>query len=208
MINRKIQKRKRKNPDADIIEILDSLKPYEENIPFESLSEGAHGETYIFKINFKKVLDNNTFLKPGEYLIKRFFNDPHEGYITKKEIEHLLKLSKYGLIPKIYYISKEYVIMKYIKADTLLNCYENNSLSKLEIDKILGRLYFLIEKWHKLGFAHGDLQMLGNILVTSKNQVYLIDPGMSNDKRKDLSDLRYIENKLNDPSESEDDYFT
>lgn len=196
------RKRKRKNPDEDIIEILDSLEPYEENIPFESISEGDHGETYIFEVYSRKILSNNTILKPGEYLIKRFFNSSH---ISDEEIKHLIKLSNYGLIPKIYFANKYFIIMKYVKSTTLKECLDNNSLSGKEINKIVERLYFLIEKWHQLGFVHGDLQNFNNILIT-ENKVYLIDPGSINyaDKRKDIADIQYVEYRLNNPDEEFD----
>lgn len=196
------RKRKRKNPDYDIIEILESLEPHEENIPFESISEGDYGETYAFEIYSRKILPDSTVLKPGKYLIKRFFN--FDGHISNEEIKYLEKLSNYGLIPKIYFANKYFVIMKYIKSTTLKECLDNDSLSRLQISKIVERLYFLIDKWHKLGFVHGDLQNFKNILIT-KNKVYLIDPSINYiDKRKDISDIEYIEYRLNNPYEEYD----
>lgn len=204
MIKRKILKKKRKNPEIDIIEFLENLKPFEKNIKTQSLAEGGYGETYIFQINNRKVLDNGQILKPGEYLIKRFFNNKDDGPpISKKEIAYLSKLSNYGLIPKIYHISNKYVIMKFVEALPLSVYFDNDMLSESDADKITERLYFLISKWHKLGFAHGDISYT-NILVTSKKQVYLIDPDASlvnvldinYYQRGDLSDLRRITNQM------------
>lgn len=204
MIKRKILKKKRKNPEAHVIEFLENLKPFEKNIKTQSLAEGGYGETYIFQINNRKVLDDGTILKSGEYLIKRFFNSEDDGPpISKKEIAYLLKLSNYGLVPKIYYISNKYVIMKFVEALPLSVYFDNDMLSESDADKIAERLYFLISKWHKLGFAHGDISYT-NILVTSKKQVYLIDPDASlvnvpdinYYQRGDLSDLRRITNQM------------
>jgi len=115
----------------------------------------------------------------------------------------LLKLSNYGLIPKIYYISNKYVIMKFVEALPLSVYFDNDMFSESDADKITERLYFLISKWHELGFAHGDISYT-NILVTSKKQVYLIDPDSSlvnvpdinYYQRGDLFDLRRISNQM------------
>ena len=92
---------KRKNPADDVLNILDSLKPYEK-IKIEFIAEGGAGETYVFKTKISKILENGVILKPGTYLLKRYFIRS-----TFKEIEGLVKLSKYGLIPKIYYIDRK-----------------------------------------------------------------------------------------------------
>lgn len=211
MIKRKILKKKRRNPEIDIIKFLEDLKPYENNIKVQSISEGGYGETYIFQINNRKVLNNGTILIPGEYLIKRFFNNSANEVINRKEIEYLIKLSNYGLIPKIYYIDRNFVIMKFIEALPLSVYIDNEMFSESEKDKIIERLYTLISKWHQLGFAHGDLSFT-NILITKNYKVYLIDPMMINlrvydseidqktalsqlvniHKKSDLRDLRQI----------------
>lgn len=177
MIRKKV--RKRKNPEIDIIEFLEDLKPHEDDIKVQSIAEGGYGETYIFQIRNKKVLNNGIVLNPGEYLIKRFFNNSANEVINKKEIEYLIKLSNYGLIPKIYYIDRNFVIMKFIEALPLSEYIDNDLFTESEKDKIVERLYVLISKWHELGFAHGDLS-LTNILITKTNKVYLIDPVMIN----------------------------
>ena len=112
MIRKKVSKR-RKNPEKEIIEFLEDLKPYEDNIKIEFIGKGSFGETYTFEIMSSKVLDNGEILKSGEYLLKRFINRP-----SKHEITSLMILSKYGLIPKIYFIDKNHIIMKYIESVT------------------------------------------------------------------------------------------
>lgn len=171
-----IKKKRRKNPEKEIIEFLEDLKPYEDNIQIEFIGKGSFGETYTFEILYPKVLDNGQILYSGKYLLKRFINRP-----CKNEISHIMILSKYGLIPKIYYMNKNYVIMKYIKSVTLHSLIKNQYLSISETKLIFNQIRKLIGKWHDLGFYHGDLDNLSNMLITENEKVYLIDPGFDFD---------------------------
>lgn len=175
----RIKSIKRKNPTNDI---LDSLKPYEK-IKTEHISEGGAGETYVFKTKMSKILENGIILKPNTYLIKRYFVRP-----TFKEIEGLVKLSKYGLIPKIYYIDKNYCIMQYIQGHTLANLINKNMLNLSKLKLIFDKIRNILSKWHKLGFYHGDLKF-SNIIITDNNNVHLIDPLKINEY---FDDIDYI----------------
>jgi RIO-like serine/threonine protein kinase len=182
---------KRKNPKIDIIEILENLEPFEDNIEINYIGAGGYGETYTFKIKTNKVLSNGEILKSGLYLIKRFVNKS-----TKEEISGLIKLSKYGLIPKIYFINKNYCIMKYIESETLDSLIRKHKLYLSEIKPIFERIRFLIQKWHDRGFYHGDLDNFTNILITKDRKVYLIDPVAFEEQADDLYELDYKEKSL------------
>ena len=62
-----IQKKRRKNPEKEIIEFLEDLKPYEDNIKIEFIGKGSFGETYTFEIMSSKVLNNGEILKSGKF---------------------------------------------------------------------------------------------------------------------------------------------
>lgn len=176
MIKRKVKPkaRKRKNPELES-EVKEILFGFGENIKFKYLSKGSYAKTYYF------VIKDSEYLKSGEYVIK-YFVDP-EDYMSDLEINYLKKLSKYGLIPEIFYIDKKYIIMKYIRGVALDSFLKTNSLGhtvsdKLSVDElnlILTKVAKLIKHWHKLGFSHNDLHD-GNILITESGKIYLIDP--------------------------------
>lgn len=181
---------KRKNPESDIKSLLDNLEPYED-IKFIKISQGGFGETYRFFINNSKKLSNNQILYSGEYLLKRQLHNK----LNISEIKKLELLSKYGLIPKIFFISEKYQIMEYIKSN---NLFQLTSIHKISDEKgliLLKKIKQLIKNWHKLGYCHGDLRNLKNYLVTSSNKVYIIDPATHYecDYNKDLRDLDYVE---------------
>lgn len=165
---------KRKNPELES-EVKKILSDFGENIKFKYLSKGSYAKTYYF------VIKDSDYLKSGEYVIKYFVYP--EDYMGKFEIEYLKKLSKYGLIPEIFYIDKKYIIMRYIRGvafdsflkTTSLGHTVSDKLSVDELNSILTKVAKLIKHWHKLGFSHNDLHD-GNILITESGKIYLIDP--------------------------------
>jgi predicted Ser/Thr protein kinase len=187
MIKRKVKvkKLKCKNPKLEYkaAHILN-------NIDFEFLSEGNDGELYKFKLD-RNTLFDSIILKPGYYILKLF-------KYPIKNLNRLKLLSDNGLIPKVYFIDSQYVIMKYIKAVNLYQFVKENKNKDLyDPDYIMDRLRFLISRWHKLGFAHGDL-ILGNILITKDYKIYLIDPKLDKDKyyEDDYADLEYLDSYI------------
>lgn len=166
MIKRKKQKR---NPELqkksnNILRDLDA-----ENIKY--LAEGNYAEVYKFSIEFPTTFQKIK-LKPGTYVLK-LITMTEISSLNSKEIKYLQKLSKLGLIPKIYVITEDFIIMEYIKGETLLESVYSLLPSDLEI--VLLTLEEIIQKWHKLGFAHGDLN-LKNIMIDQNLNVHLIDP--------------------------------
>lgn len=193
MIKKKV-KRKRNPKLRPKVELI--LNNITENLQF--LSEGNDGELYKFEIN-KNTLFDRTILKPGKYIIKIF-------KYPVKNITKLKLLSDSGLIPKIYVITSNFIIMRYIEAVNLYEFIKENKDKKLyDPEYIMKRLRFLINQWHKLGFAHGDL-ILTNILITDEYKIYLIDPKIeskSYQKDDDIADLEYIQAYLKNQDEND-----
>lgn len=82
---------------------------------YKYLDSGSYAHTYKFILKFNRKINNINF-KPGEYLLKIFY-DPFK--YPQKCKERFLKLSKFKLIPKIYIINKIYIIMDYVDGITL-----------------------------------------------------------------------------------------
>lgn len=155
-------KTKRKNPHLyDIERYLG-----ENSSKFKYLSSGTEGDVYYFESN-KSLIINTEILQSGKYVLKIFSYD-----LGPKQINEFIKLSKYGVIPKIFIITKRYIIMKYIAGD-LYYYFKKEHPEKLEL--INEKIDYLIETWDRLGLKHGDLSE-GNIIISKNNSVYFIDP--------------------------------
>lgn len=155
-------KLKRKNPH-----LYDIEKHIGENSSkFKYLSSGAEGDVYYFELN-KSIVINTEVLKSGKYVLKIFSYD-----LGPKQINKFIKLSKYGVIPKIYVITKRYIIMKYIVGN-LYYYFKKEHPEKLK--SINNKIEDLIEVWEKLDLKHGDLSE-GNIIIGKNDSVYFIDP--------------------------------
>lgn len=181
------------------------------------IKEGHNPVCILTVKNKKTILGIELFA--GKYILKNITKEE----ISDKDIELLKSLSYLKLIPKIYMIDKKYIIMDYFNGMTLSKYLHNYTLSKnlyLTIKK-------LIRKWHKLGYAHGDLALLfanknnklvgaDNLLIGRNNSIILIDPtiGKLTDadnnklsqfdlkKKYDLEFLKelefYVDNSLSD----------
>ena len=183
MIKKKVKKKqKRKNPNLEFFadKILSELNTDK----FEFIGEGNFGEIYLFEINQNKFFEN-TILKPNRYILKVF----RRTLTSIEEINRLKILSKYGLIPKIYIITSDFIIMRYIKGITLLKFEKYNQDNPKLIHSILIKINNLIKKWHSLKLYHGDLGD-DNILITEDNKVYFIDPYFNNHRNYN-NDLIY-----------------
>lgn len=168
MIKQRKRKRyKKKNPELQkVVENILSKIDHNNKIEFEYISDGSYAEIYKFNLKSNKLVDNK-ILKSGNYVLK-IFRDPAKD----KEINQLTKFSNYGLIPKIFIINKNFIIMKFIEGKTLWKFIEiNDSFNRI----IFLKIERLIQKYHQLGFVHGDLHP-DNILITNKINVYFIDP--------------------------------
>lgn len=199
MIKRKVKVkpktkiRKRKNPHLSTRarHILNDISYPDNEIEFEFIGEGNFGETYYFELTKNKYY-LNTILKPGEYILKIFKSEWNLPLPEIEELDYLKLLSKYGLIPKIFIITKKFLIMKFIEGSTMI-AYTGNEI--IEND-VISKIDKLVKKWHSLGFAHGDLSE-SNILITRNYKIYFIDPYFRNkeDFRYDLDLLKNYKHK-------------
>lgn len=188
---KKIIKIKRKNPSDLTKHVAKTLFQNIDVDNFKYLSEGKKGDVYYFEVN------NNTVFYPTDFIYRgvnfAFFNKKFKiapgPYVLKvkkdtyvknsiKEINHLKKLSKLGLIPRIIYIDKWIIIMRYIDAKPLskIICKLSNS----EFREILLKTEAMVEKWQHFGQVHGDLHE-DNILVDDNSNIYFIDPSFTTD---------------------------
>lgn len=171
-MKRKIKyKNKRKNPYNSIEEVISKLElnPYVQEIRL--LGQGAFGDVYYFYLPQRTFILNDIFLDKGEYAIKILFGNHKYG---KEDIKKLEVMSKYGIIPKIFYIDKNSMIMKYIDGITLKEFRKKYPFYSL--NEIKTKIEYLQHIWWQIGkFSHEDLHD-GNILITKDLKVYLIDP--------------------------------
>lgn len=140
------------------------------------LGSGANGIVFKFNKN------------AGNYIIKIL-----DFSILEECIERFKKLSDLKLIPKVVKIDSHYIILKYLPGKTLKEVQEK--LSDNQKLNVYLQLKKIIEKWHSLGFSHGDIE-LSNILITDNFKVLLFDPSCSgdafNDDIKQLGKIKRI----------------
>lgn len=163
--------KKIKNPkNLSTRDILNNLSSSKNVLNLKEIGHGTFATVYYFKLD-KRSFVINTLLQKGEYVIKIYDTGRELEYEDQK---YLLLLSKYGLVPKIYYADSNTIIMKYIDGITLNKFHRlNNDLTLWrEIKTRIGELY---DVWYKLGFNHKDLHD-ENILIAKNHKVYLIDP--------------------------------
>jgi RIO-like serine/threonine protein kinase len=184
MIKRKVKTKvkKCKNPELES-EVQEILSKFGKNIKFKYLAKGLEAETYYFTI------DGSTKLKSGKYVLK-LLKKP----LSKKAFLKLKLLSSHNLIPEIFLLKNNHIVMKYIEGESLeslvkITYYDDihidSKLSNDEINIILLKVFKSLKIWHRLGFAHGDLHQ-GNIIISKLGKIYLIDPEINeNSDNKD-----------------------
>ena len=120
-------------------------------------------------------------------------NEKEAAYI-EREISILKKLNHYNTIKLYNIIQNEnfiFLIQEYVPNGELLNFLENSeniNLTENQICKIYQQIISGIEYLHEVGIAHRDLK-LENILLNQKNDVKIIDFGLSNKYNKDSEEL-------------------
>ena len=119
--------------------------------------------------------------------------EKEQEYI-EREISILKKLNHYNII-KLYNIIHNdnfiFLIQEYVPNGELLHFLENGeniNLSEKDICKIYQQIISGIEYLHEVGIAHRDLK-LENILLNFKNDIKIIDFGLSNKYNKDNEEL-------------------
>lgn len=169
-MKRKVRKRKNPRNKQDLLNTLQN----DSNIKIGYLSAGNEGDVYGLVIPKRTIILDFLLLNKGKYVLKIY---DYGIFLNSEQIEYLTTLSKYGLIPKIYYIDDKIIIMDYIDGikyyyfETKYRGTEELDIVKLNINK-------LKKIWKRLGFEHGDLND-ANILVTNDLKVYFIDPSIS-----------------------------
>lgn len=140
--------------------------------------ENGHNELKLFKITNKQNIYGINLL-PGKYILK----DIRKEEISDKDINMLKSLSDLKLIPKIYFINNIKIIMDYFDGITLQDYLKKHKLS----EKLYQKIRKLVFKWHRLGYAHGDINLfeknkkylgMSNILISKKESIILIDPSL------------------------------
>jgi predicted Ser/Thr protein kinase len=173
MIKKKVKIRK-KNPFTNTNDVKDYIS--KNSIYFRWFDDGFYSNVYRFKTD-KKLILNAKILNPGEYALK-ILKSP-TTYWRLDEIEYLEKLSKYGVIPKIFIITQNYSISKFIDGYTyseIKEKYHYGEINEEDFLEINHKIDYLISIWSRLKFNHRDLHD-GNILISKNyNKVYFIDP--------------------------------
>ena len=120
-------------------------------------------------------------------------NEKEVEYI-EREISILRKLNHYNIIKLYNIIQTEnfiFLIQEYVPNGELLHFLEdaeNINLTETQICKIYQQIISGIEYLHEIGVAHRDLK-LENILLNFKQDIKIIDFGLSNKYDKDLEEL-------------------
>lgn len=158
------------------------------------LIKKGHNPVCILTVKTIKIV-NGIALYSGKYILKNITKEE----ISNKDITLLKSLSDSKLIPKIYFIDKNKIIMDYFDGLTLQDYLKKYKLS----EKLYQKIRKLVFKWHRLGYAHGDLALLfssknnkliggaENLLVGDK-EIILIDPllGKIYDNKLSQFDIR------------------
>lgn len=150
---------------------------------YSKIGEGYEAETFFFKLT-KKIILNNEILKPGKYILKLYSSN---NRISEEKIKKLKLISKYGLIPKIFVITKTYVVMKYIDGYTLrkvIDLFLESDRDKIDIlfDKIenIKDIWFDKLKINDENDPRSQIYIdtdYDNFIVSKDlNHIYVIDP--------------------------------
>lgn len=173
MIKKKVKLRK-KNPFTNTNDVKNYVAMNSSS--FKWIGDGAHANVYKFKTN-KKIVLQTKILSPGEYILKILKNE--DEYWNTDQINYLTILSKYGLIPKIFIITKNYFIGRYIHGFTLSEIeemYNDDEIDRKLYLSILDKYYKLLDIWYKLKFKHNDTHNENILVSIDFKHVYLIDP--------------------------------
>lgn len=190
----------KQNPTLTLNEFEDTFR-----VPFFEFDTGGNANTYKFTIS-KSFFVFETNLKPGNYVLKLFrkpnrfdmYNDlDHPFHTSSKDcIKKLIALSDLKLIPKIYIIQDNFIIMEYI--DGIILSKSGIRFEPLEFRKIVfEKLEKTLFDWHRNHLYCGDLD--GDNIILGKDQnVYIIDPSCNNhidNKKLDLDSLQEIKKR-------------
>ncbi len=138
--------------------------------------EGAEAYLYLVEILGRKFIVKHRVSKPYRH---RLFDKLFRQNRTRIEGKILIELYLSGVkvpAPLLIDLNSYIIVMEYIEGRKLLEIaplLDNEKISRYAY--IIGKY---VGKMHSLNIFHGDLT-LGNILVTSNDELYIIDFGLA-----------------------------
>jgi len=141
----------------------------------EIIKKGAEANLYLGTWFGNKVIFKCRI--PKKYRIKEL-DQNLRTFRTINEARALIKAKEHGIsVPQIYEIDtlNSTIIMGYIRGQKLKEIIKN--LNQNEKERIFETVGQYIAKLHQNGQIHGDITT-SNIILTSNNQVFLIDFGL------------------------------
>lgn len=153
----------------------------------EKIGEGGFSEVYKAKDNTGKYVAKNDFLAI------KILNLYSNSNVIDNEKNICMKLNDIdnNNIIKFYdyleYDNKLYIYMEYINGIELFDYITdtNNVLTDNEIKQIIIQMINALNFLHAEDISHGDIK-LENFMITSDNQIILIDFGLCNFTNKEL----------------------
>lgn len=154
-------------------------------LPFEYLGFGGYSEVYRFILTKPEIVDGN-LLSKGDYVIKIFFRNYR--ILDSKSISYFKDLSNKKLIPQIYIINFDYIIMDYVDGKVLKDFNDDKKFIIENYQFLIDSIKLELQKWWKKNRYHNDLNP-GNIIFKSKGGVIFIDPSNRQSKSLDGKDI-------------------
>lgn len=128
---------------------------------------GAGRSAYVFKVQDEQIA------------LKVFF--PNKAYIAAEEAAIYRTLPSGSYFPTLHEAGKNYIVIDYLDGHTLFHCLENGIY--IPVEKIHA-INDALEMARKVGLNPSDIH-LKNIIITSKQEVKLIDVARFRQKKKD-----------------------
>lgn len=153
-------------------------------ILYDFLGEGSYGSVYKIKIGEKYYAIKLSENEIPEKLLQRY----KSMCLNDKLKKHIIKIYCCGEINKVRGGYKYYCIMEY-GGNTLKSVI--NNFNVFELKSILKQLYNIIYQSCKFRLLITDFK-LGNLTITSKNKIKLIDIYMECDNYFPCTDCRIV----------------
>jgi hypothetical protein len=164
---------------------IDDTKIIKKNVLIDDfLGEGSYGSVYKIKIDDKFYAIKLSENEIPEKLLQRY----KSLCLNDKLKKHIIKIYCCGVINKVRGGYKYYCIMEY-GGNTLKSVI--NNFSVIELKSVLKQLYNIIYQSCKFRLLITDFK-LGNLTITSKNKIKLIDIYMECDNYYPCTDCRIV----------------
>jgi serine/threonine-protein kinase len=155
---------------------------------------GKGGFSYTYRV--KDRLSNQTVcikeLYTGgcgrmgkELTVTKSYESSFQKYkaLFREEAQRLIKLKHSSIVRILDFFQENntyYIVMDYIRGETLLNRIQTKGIKVKESFRIMDQMLDCVEYIHGMGIIHHDIKP-ANILITPENQIYLLDFGASRD---------------------------